>query len=41
MSNANNTTVGRDEECIKILGRGQAKDRQLSVKEDYIETGLK
>jgi hypothetical protein len=41
MSNANNMTAGRDEKCIKILVRGHAEDRQLSVNEDYIETGRK
>jgi len=41
MSNANNMAAGRDEKCIKILGRGQAEDRELSVTEDYIETGRK
>jgi len=41
MSTANNKTAGRDEKCVKMLRRGQAEDRQLSVKEDYIETGRK
>ena len=41
MSTANNTTAGKDEKCVKMLRREQAEDRQLSVKEDYIETGRK
>jgi hypothetical protein len=41
MSNANNTAAGRDVKCIKIPGRGHAEDRELSVKEDYIETDRK
>jgi len=41
MRMTNNTTAGRNEKCIKILGRRQAEDTELSVKEDYIETGRK
>jgi len=40
MSNASNTSAGRDEKWIK-MGRAHAEDRQLSVEENYIETGRK
>jgi hypothetical protein len=41
MRMANNKTAGRNEKCIETLGRRHAEDRELSVKEDYIETGRK